>query len=166
MADQRRSERTRHDRRRARGVGGVGMVLLVLSLTLAACTSGEPFTPDYLPDPGGSTGTSGGGGGNAAELIVGSWEATIITTLPANDFITTKTTWDFLANGNCLQTIQSLQFSEGITHTSSTACTYSLGQSVLLVLYVGAVLQTSYPISFPLNEPNKLVISGITYDRI
>jgi hypothetical protein len=142
------------------------MVLLALSLTLSACTSGEPFTPDYLPDPGGNTGTSGGGGGNAAELIVGSWEATIITTLPANDFITTKTTWDFLANGNCLQTIVSLQFSEGITHTTSTACTYSLGQGVLLVLYVGATLPTSYPISFPLNEPDQLVISGITYDRV
>jgi len=142
------------------------MVLLALSLTLSACTSGEPFTPDYLPDPGGNTGTSGGGGGNAEELIVGTWEATIITTLPMNDFITTKTTWEFLANGVCGQTISSLQFSEGITHTTNTACTYSLGQNVLLVLYVGATLETSYPISFPLNAPDKLVISGITYDRV
>jgi len=142
------------------------MVLLALSLVLAACTSGEPFTPDYLPDPGGNTGTSGGGSGTAAQRIVGSWEATVITSLPANDFITTKTTWDFLANGNCLQTIVTLQFSEGVPHTTSTACTYSLGQNVLLVLYVGAVLQTSYPIEFPVNEPDQIIISGITYDRI
>ena len=57
-------------------------------------------------------------------------------------------------------------FSEGVSNTTSTACTYTLGQGVVLVLYNGAVLETSYPFSFPLNDPNKLILSGITYDRV
>lgn len=167
MVDQRRSQCTGHGRRRARGLGSLGPVLLALSLTLAACESGSPFTPDYLPDPGGNTGTSGGGGSsNAAILIVGTWETTVITPLAMGDYLTTKTTWTFRDTGACLQTIESRVFSEGVTNTTSTACTYTLGQGVVLVLYTGAALQTSYPFSFPLNDPDHLILSGITYDRV
>ena len=167
MADQRRSQCTRHGRRRARGLGGLGPVLLALSLTLAACETGTPSRrttcpiPVATPAPPGEAASS-----NAAILIVGTWETTVITPLAMGDYLTTKTTWIFRDTGACLQTIESTVFSEGVTNTTSTACTYTLGQGVVLVLYTGAALQTSYPFSFPLNDPDHLILSGITYDRV
>ena len=141
-------------------------MLLALSLTLAACEGGTSFTPDYLPNPDGNGGTSSGGSSNAATLIVGTWQTTVITPLPANDFITTQTTWVFKAGGACLQTIDSRQFSEGITHTTSAACTYRLAQGVVLVLYTGAALDTSYSLAFPLNDPNVMILDGLSYNRV
>ena len=144
------------------------MVLFALTLTLGACEAGSPFAPTYLPTPGdGTTGTgTGGGGGTAGVLIVGTWQVTVLTTLPANDFITTKTTWTFKANLACQQIVESLQFSEGVTHISTQGCTYTLGQGVLLVTFAGAALPVGYPFSFPLNNPDQLILSDLTYERV
>ncbi len=142
------------------------MVLLALTLTLGACEAGTSFTPEYLPAPGGGNPGTSGGGGNAAVLIVGTWEATIITQLPMNDFITSETTWIFRADATCRQTIQTLQFSEGIVRTESNGCTYTLAQGVVLVLYDTATMEIGYPFSFPINNRDVLVLSGIPYDRI
>jgi hypothetical protein len=148
-------------------MGGLGVALLALTLLLAACEAGSPTTPDYLPTPGdGNPGTGGTGGGSAAAKFVGTWEATTIIDLPANDFITTETTWIFKANTECLQTIRTEQFSEGITYTTVRACTYSIGLGVVHVLYEGAMAATDYLFEFPLNDPDILILQGITYERI
>jgi hypothetical protein len=147
-------------------VGGLGLVLLALTLALGACEAGSPTTPDYLPAPGGGNpGTGGGGGGGVAQLV-GSWEATTIIDLPANDFITTETTWIFKANTECLQTIRTQQFSDGIIYTTVRGCTFTVGQGVIHVLYAGALGATDYTFEFPLNDPDTLILQGITYERI
>lgn len=147
-------------------MGGLGLALLALTLALGACEAGSPTTPDYLPAPGdGNPGTGGAGGGGAAQLV-GTWEATTIIDLPANDFITTETTWIFKANTECLQTIRTEQFSEGVTYTTVRACTYTVGQAVIQVLYEAAMAATPYTFEFPLNDPDTLILQGITYERI
>lgn len=166
MADQRRSQRARHDGGHGGRVGALGLALLALTLAIGACEAGSPTTPDYLPVPGGGNpGTGGGGGGGAAQLV-GTWEATTIITLPANDFITTETTWIFKANTECLQTIRTEQFSEGVTYTTVRACTYTVGQSIIQVLYESAMAAADYTFEFPLNDPDTLILQGITYERI
>ena len=45
MADQRRSQRARHDGGHRRRVGGLGLALLALTLTLGACEAGSPDHP-------------------------------------------------------------------------------------------------------------------------
>jgi len=142
------------------------VVLLALTLTLGACEGGSPFTPDTLPGPGGGNGGTSVGDGNAAVRILGTWEATIITFLPANDFVTERTTWIYRADTTCLRVVESEQFSEGIMRTTIRGCTYTLGQGIVRVLYDGATLPTLYPFSFPINDTNRLVLSGITYERI
>ena len=142
-------------------------VLLALTLALGACEAGSPFTPGYVPPPGeGNSGTSGGGGTSAGVLIVGTWEAVVVTSLPDNDYVTTKTTWIFRSTGVCLQTISTLQFSEGVTRTTTSACTYSLAQGFVVVLYEGSTLPVSYEFSFPVNNTDQLVLAGITYERV
>jgi hypothetical protein len=148
-------------------VGGLGLALLALTLALGGCEAGSPTTPDHLPAPGGGNpGTGGTGGGAAAARIVGTWEATTVIQLPANDFITTETTWIFKANTECLQTIRTEQFSEGITYTTVRACTYSIGLGVLHVLYEAAATPTDYLFELPLNDNDILILQGITYERI
>lgn len=148
-------------------MGGLGLALLFLTLALGACEAGSPTTPDYLPAPGGGNpGTGGGGGGGGAAQLVGTWEATTIITLPANDFITTETTWIFKANTECLQTTRTEQFSEGVIYTTVRGCTYSVGQAVIHVLYEAAMAATDYTFEFPLNDPDTLILQGITYERI
>ena len=147
-------------------MGSLGLVLLTLTLALGACEAGAPTAPDYLPAPGdGNPGTGGTGGGGAARLV-GTWEATTIITLPANDFVTTETTWIFKANTECLQTIRTEQFSDGIIYTTVRGCTYTLGQGVVHVLYEAAMAATDYLVEFPLNDPDTLILQGITYERI
>ena len=147
-------------------MGGLGLAMLALTLALGACEAGDATTPDYVPAPGGGNPGTGGTGSNGAARTVGTWEATTIINLPANDFITTETTWIFKANTECLQTIRTEQFSEGITYTTVVGCTYTVGQGVIHVLYDGAMAATDYLVEFPLNDPDTLILQGITYERI
>ena len=147
-------------------MGGLGIALLALTLALGACEAGSPTTPDYLPAPGGGNPGTGGTGGSAAGQIVGTWEATTIIGLPANDFITTESTWIFKANTECLLTIRTEQFSEGVIYTTVRGCTYTVGQGVIHVLYEAAMTATDYTFEFPLNDPDTMILQGITYERI
>lgn len=142
----------------------MGLVLLGLTLLLGGCEAGSPTTGHPVGPDDGTTGTSGGG--NAATLILGTWEATVILSLSDNDFLTTRTTLVFRADAGCRQLVESRQFSEGVTRTTIRDCTYRLNQGVVIVLYDGALQELTYPFSFPLNNRNVLVLSGLEYGRV
>ena len=164
MADERRGQRPRHLRRGRRGMGGLAMVLLA-AVMLGGCEPGDPVIPGSALPPEEETGGTSGGG-SAATLIIGTWEATVILGLTGDDFQTTVTTWTFQDNGACLQVVNTTQFSEGVTYTEVHPCTYRLNQGVVVVLYDEAAEEVEYPFSFPVNNRDVLILSGLGYGRL
>lgn len=132
------------------------MVLLGLSLVATGCGGGG-FGEE-------ATGTSGGGPSNSP--VVGTWRAELLIPVGSDDYVQETTTWAFGSDDSCRRVIVSLQYSEGVAYTTLRTCTYRLNQGVVIVLYDDAMTEVPYPFSKPLNDPDVLVLSGITYGRI
>ncbi len=92
--------------------------------------------------------------------------AELITFLADNDFITSRTTWEFRNDGSCRQVVSTRQFSEGVTYLDVTDCSYTLRQGLIEVTEAGAMAPVVYTIAFPIADLNSLVLSDIVYHRV
>lgn len=169
MAGQRRGER-RDDPRGGRGGLGARLRLtplfLCTSIFFFSCEGGSPFEPGTVPPADDPNPGTLGGGGNAAQRILGTWMAELITFLADNDFITSRTTWEFRNDGSCRQVVSTRQFSEGVTYLDVTDCSYTLRQGLIEVTEAGAMAPVVYTIAFPIADLNSLVLSDIVYHRV
>ena len=142
---------------------------VIVSLATAMGCSGELRDPVGLvpfDTSGGFTGGGGGGGGNGgAAVLVGSWRATFIFRL-TNDVQTHVITWSFQARGACNRTVAITSVLEDQTRTTNTPCTWRTNNTDISIMFGGNVGTVTFRWSLADFSPNRLILDGVTYDRI
>jgi hypothetical protein len=143
---------------------------LVLILALAGC-DGAVRDPTGLGggDGGGTTigggGGGGGGGGNSGSPLLGTWETHFVFQL-SGDVQRHTVTWTFSPDGTCRRVIEIYSVLEDRTLTTEVSCTFRSGGSQVSVTFDGHTLAATFPWSLEHFSPDRLVLDGVTYDRL
>jgi hypothetical protein len=140
-------------------VGGLGRVLSLFLMLLAACGEGGPTGTDR---PDGNGGVSGGDG--AAELLVGTWRTVVVVEVPG-DIQTWTTTWRFEPDGSCLRILETESLAEGFPRVTERPCSFvASGFEVTIAFTGGGRLVFQY--SFADFSPDRLILDGFEYERL
>ena len=113
----------------------------------------------------GGGGGGGGGGNGGAAVLVGSWRVTFIFRLP-NDVQAHVTTWTFQASGACTRTVAVTSILEDLTRTTSLSCTWRTNGTDIAITFGGNAGAVSFRWSMADFSPDRLLLDGVTYDRI
>lgn len=139
------------------------LLALVGILTAALACGGVPREPTGLGDGRGTGGQAGGGG--SAQALIGTWRNVFIIRLE-QDVQTSTTTWLFRADLTCQQTIVSESLAEGFPRTTVRDCLYAVVNTDVRVLYQGSAAPVVFSFGFVGLDPNRLVLSGIEFQRV
>lgn len=140
-------------------------LLVCLALGLATGCEGALRDPTGLsqrdPNPGGG----GGGGGSGSSLLIGSWQVVFIFQLNS-DIQRHTTTWDFRTDGSCRRTVEVFSVLEDRTLTTFRDCTFRTGSGDVTITYAGNPATVTFRWSLDRFSRNRLLLDGVTYDRI
>lgn len=137
-----------------------------LILAALACSSPETTAPtSQAPPLGFPSGSSGGGQGNAASALIGSWQRfDVLSADSSADIITQTTAWQFDSTGTCKRTITTFDAVEGFPRGTTRTCSYALGvQTITLTWDDGSV--NTFSLTFAAFDPDRLVLDGFEYQR-
>ena len=141
--------------------------LFVLTLTLAAC---EGAVRDPVGLGGGDGGIivgggGGGGGGSGGSALLGTWQTTFIFQLN-NDVQRHTVTWTFGAGGSCHRELEIYSVLEDRTLVTTVDCTFRSGAGDVAITYEGNSSAVSFQWSLEHFSRDRLILDGVTYDRI
>ncbi|MEO8199950.1 MAG: hypothetical protein ABI679_05445 [Gemmatimonadota bacterium] len=147
-------------------------MLLFLLLLIAGCGGDlrDPTGLEGFPNPpGGGTGTTGGGGGGGgptgSSALIGTWQAVFVIQLDT-DVQRQTTTWSFGTRGSCHRTVEIFSVLADQTFTTESDCAFVVGAHDVTITYAGNTASATFQWSLANFSRDRLVLDGITYDRI
>lgn len=121
-----------------------------------------PDSDDVLIGGGGG---GNGGGGSTATALTGTWLATFIFRTET-DVQRHDVTWSFRPDGSCSRTVAVTSVLEGLTHTTTTACTWVSANGSVAITYAHAPSPVTFRWSVPTLSRDTLVLDGVEYQRV
>ncbi len=130
---------------------------------MAGCGA-DARTPTGL-GPGGSLPGGQGDRPDAAALLLGKWENTMLVAADG-DLQRWTTIWEFRDDASCEHTTVTESLVEGLPLTRVRLCRYGLNGATMLVTYSGATGSVAFDFAFAGFSPDRLVLDGFEFDRI
>jgi hypothetical protein len=140
-------------------------LLLTLILALAGCEGAVRDPVGLGSGDGGGIIIGGGGGGNGGSVLLGTWESTFIFQL-SNDVQRHTVTWSFAADGSCRRVVEIFSVLEDRTLVTAVNCTFQAGGDDVAITYEGNSSAVSFRWSLEHFSGDRLILDGVTYDRI
>lgn len=139
-------------------------LLLALALGLAAC-EGAIRDPVGLGNGGNGGTIGGGGGGNGGSVLQGSWQTVFLFRL-SDDVQTHTVTWNFGNDGSCRRVVEIYSVLEDRTLTTTSTCTFRSGGGDVAITFEGSASPVSFRWSLEHFSRDRLILDGVTYDRV